>query len=452
MIIRLLKRSWSTLRNYPSIYVSLAIIVGLLAVSIYAVVAIPYSDAVRLWRGAESVWSDTPRYAMPAWTNVFRSTKLLETFAIPSSDENTALKDVTASSTVLETRFSFEYTSQVFPQEMNVFFNAQYESKKPFILLTWHTPDGREIPLFRSSILSDDRFSISQDSSLRQLFDGEAPHVGLLADPATINIEDVEPEVLAGEYELVVQTYLFEEGSSVDSRLVVYGQVHGLAGTDHRRRDLSVGLLWGTPVALLFGLLATIGTNILTFIIAAAGTWYGGWLDAVIQRLTEINIMLPFLPILIMIGTFYSRSIWLMLAVIIVLGIFSASIKTYRSMFLQVRNAPFIEAARAYGASGPRIIFRYMMPRIAPVLVPAFVTGIPAFVFLEASLAVLGLGDPILPTWGKILNDAYRGGALYRGYYYWVLEPAVMLIITGLAFSMLGFALDRIFNPRLRGL
>jgi peptide/nickel transport system permease protein len=80
------------------------------------------------------------------------------------------------------------------------------------------------------------------------------------------------------------------------------------------------------------------------------------------------------------------------------------------------------------------------------------VNAVPAFVFLEASLAVLGLGDPVLPTWGKIINDANSNAALYKGLYYWVLEPAVLLMITGLGFAMLGFALDRIFNPRLRGI
>jgi peptide/nickel transport system permease protein len=75
---------------------------------------------------------------------------------------------------------------------------------------------------------------------------------------------------------------------------------------------------------------------------------------------------------------------------------------------------------------------------------------VPAYVFLEASLAVLGLGDPVLPTWGKIINDAEMNGALYKGYYYWIVEPAVLLMVTGFGFAMLGFALDRVFNPRLR--
>ena len=85
------------------------------------------------------------------------------------------------------------------------------------------------------------------------------------------------------------------------------------------------------------------------------------------------------------------------------------------------------------------------------MLIPAFVQAIPAYVFLEASLAVLGLGDPVLPTWGKIINDASNNGALYQGLYYWILEPSLLLMITGLAFALVGFALDRIFNPRLRG-
>jgi len=71
-------------------------------------------------------------------------------------------------------------------------------------------------------------------------------------------------------------------------------------------------------------------------------------------------------------------------------------------------------------------------------------------VFLEASLAVIGLGDPLLPTWGKIINDAQGQSALYKGLYYWVVEPAVLLMMTGFAFAMVGFALDRVFNPRLR--
>jgi peptide/nickel transport system permease protein len=89
---------------------------------------------------------------------------------------------------------------------------------------------------------------------------------------------------------------------------------------------------------------------------------------------------------------------------------------------------------------------------LIPLIIPGLVVGIPGYVFLEASLAVLGLGDPMLPTWGKVINDAQANGALFKGLYYWVLEPAALLMVCGLAFAMVGFSLDRIFNPRLRGI
>jgi peptide/nickel transport system permease protein len=183
--------------------------------------------------------------------------------------------------------------------------------------------------------------------------------------------------------------------------------------------------------------------------IAALGAWHGGWVDSLIQRITEVNIILPTLPFAIMIFILYSRSIWTVLLVIVLLNIFGSSIKNYRAAFLQVRESAFIEGAIAYGAKGGRIIRRYMIPRILPILLPQLVIMVPGFVFYEATLAYLGLSDPHLPTWGKVVHDALTNGA-YLGHYYWILEPIGLLLITGLSFALFGFALDRIINPRLR--
>ena len=240
------------------------------------------------------------------------------------------------------------------------------------------------------------------------------------------------------------------QGSDINAQFVFQGTLFGWAGTDKYRRDLMLPLLYGTPIALAFGLLAALGTSLLTMIIAAVGTWYGGWVDELIQRITEVNLVLPFLAILIMVGTFYSRSIWLMLGVAILLSIFSGSIKTYRSIFLQSKESSYIEAARAYGACSSRIIFSYLIPRMIPLLIPALVSSVPSFVFLEASLAVLGLGDPVLPTWGKVIDDAFVDGASIKGAITGCWSLPLLLMITGLGFALLGFALDRIFNPRLR--
>jgi peptide/nickel transport system permease protein len=162
-----------------------------------------------------------------------------------------------------------------------------------------------------------------------------------------------------------------------------------------------------------------------------------------------VNIILPTLPIAIMIFVMYSKSIWAVLGVIILLNIFGSAIKNYRSAFLQVKESAFIQGAVAYGAKDGRIVFRYLLPRIIPVLLPQLVILVPGYVFYEATLAYLGLSDPYLPTWGKVVYDAISNGA-HQGYYYWILEPISLLMITGLAFALLGIALDRVINPRLR--
>ncbi len=335
------------------------------------------------------------------------------------------------------------FTYDDYPQEMFLYFTTKYIQKQPFVSILWLTPDGRKIRIDDLGVSQQLTFPFSQDKRLLQRLNGANPMQALFEDPKT-------NAIVKGKYQLQIIGTTFEPGSDINAQFVFQGQVFGLAGTDHARRDLMLPLLWGTPVALAFGLIASLGTLVLTMIIAAIGTWYGGWVDELIQRITEINLVLPFLSILIMIGTFYSRSIWVILGVTVLLSIFTGSIKSYRAIFLQVKESMYIEAARAYGASDFRIIFQYLIPRMIPLLIPGLVSSVPSFVFLEASLAVLGLGDPVLPTWGKIINDADTNGALYKGYYYWILEPAALLMITGFGFAMLGFALDRIFNPRLR--
>ena len=434
------------LRRYPAAVAGLAIIALLVAVSIYTVIAIPYSRALDLWRGGD-VWRMHPVNARPVWVDRLTGGNLPPTITV-SSRTAAAEELAFAGGRQLRIPLEFDYDYDAFPSEINLFLSASFEDLRPFVRLTWQTPDGREFRLGGLRIAREERVSISQSLALeRQL--GNVPQVGLLAAP---DDGDGPAVVAPGRYRLMLDAVLFEDDATLDAELVVYGRVHGLAGTDHRRRDLTVALLWGMPVALAFGLLAAVGTTVTTLVVAATGVWFGGWVDALIQRLTEVNMILPLLPILVMVGTLYSQSIWVMLGVVIALGIFSAGIKMYRAMLLPIRAAPYIEAARAYGAGNARIILRYMIPRILPVLIPTFVTLIPTFVFLEASLALLGLGDPVLPTWGKILNDAQAQSALYHGYYYWVVAPAILLMLTGLGFAMLGFALDRIFNPRLRAI
>jgi peptide/nickel transport system permease protein len=443
-----LKNTWNDLKRYPSAVAGLGVVLFLILISIYAVIAIPYSEALALWRGTEATLRENPRLARPVWFNYFTRGTLPETISLSTQDGTAekVVEDLNGATDIILT-YTFDFPYDDFPQSLTLFFETQFDTRQPHVSMTWITPDGREI---RGGDLSAGRretYRFSQDDRLVRRLRGVPPNIALFADP---DREELVP--LKGTYQLQVNALMFDEGGDIDALFVAYGQVHGIAGTDHRRRDLSVALLWGTPIALAFGLLAALGTTLTTMVIAAIGVWFGGWVDATIQRITEVNLILPVLPILIMVGLFYSRSIWVILGVVIVLSIFSASIKTLRAVFLQVKESPYIEAAQAYGAGNWRIIFYYLLPRILPLIVPTLVVLIPSFVFLEATLAVLGLGDPVLPTWGKIINDANSQGALHNGQYYWVLEPAALLMLTGLGFSMVGFALDRIFNPRLRGL
>jgi ABC-type dipeptide/oligopeptide/nickel transport system permease subunit len=225
--------------RYPTAIAGVLIILALAGVSIYAVLSVPYSEAIRLWRGSEEDWYKNPKTAGPVWLNWFRQEKLPETIYLTSDDE-----DVSAAVTEAGKSKSITYTFPVdfhydsFPDDLTMYFSAQYSDKQPFVGLKWFAPDGRE-----------------------------AGRCGWA--------DQVAP--------------------------------------DHLRRDMMIALLWGTPIALSFGLLAAIGTSLSQLIIAGVSTWFGGWVDQLIQRITEINLVLPFLPILIMIGTFYSRSIFVIL-------------------------------------------------------------------------------------------------------------------------------------------
>ena len=445
-----LREAFKEFAQYPSAIMGLVIIAALIVLSIYTVIAIPYREGMRLWRGGEDIWIENPRNARPRWVNFFLKEQLPQTIIVDTPAGAAKVgQPLPGGLRAVNIRLAFDYPYDAFPSEINLFLKAKFKESRPYVSFSWLTPDGRRISLGERSVRASERYSISLDRNLAQRLGRRPPELALFST-SDATVENAVP--LKGRYQLQLEGFFFEEDSSLEAKLVVYGQVYGLAGTDHRRRDIMVALLWGTPVALAFGFLAAVGSTLTTLLIAAIGVWFGRWVDAVIQRITEVNAILPVLPILIMIGIFYSRSLWVMLGAIILLSIFSLGIKTYRSILLQVKESPYIEAARTYGTGNFRIIFRYMIPRIVPVLIPQFVTLIPSFVFLEAGLAVLGLGDPVLPTWGKVVNDAYANGALYKGYYYWVLAPSVLLMLTGAGFALVGFALDRVFNPRLRTL
>ncbi len=441
---------WFELLRNPSAIVGLVIVMLIIIASLYTVIAVPPNDAMLLWRSQgddpyRSTWYRNPQLVPPAWTNFFRTEKLPETIILDSWSGGSSRQDRDTGSGTMQREliYTFKFPYDEAPQDIVLYVIAQYKEKYPFITMTWITPDGREIDLGGRAIPTQTSFYLSRDERLKKKFKGDILKT-LFADPAGDGTQ-----VLRGTYKLKLIAMTFETGSQVEAQFISYGKVYGLAGTDNSRRDLLLALMWGMPIALAFGVFGALFTNILAMLISAFGVWFGGWLDGIIQRITEVNLIIPTLPIAIMIYVLYSKSIWIVLGVVVLLNIFGSTIKTYRATFLQIKDASYVEAARAYGASDWRMVSRYLLPRIFQTLIPQLVIMVPGYVYYEATLAFLGVSDPYLPTWGKVIAEALNGQALQNAPH-WILEPIALLVITSMAFALFGFALDRILNPTLR--
>lgn len=455
-----LRAALQEIRRYPSAVVGLVIIAILFGVSIYTVIAYPYRETLERWHVLNEEWRDNPTFAQPAWSNLFRERKLPQTIVLDSrTDDVSKMVEVLSSDmNKITLTFPFDYPYGDYPQDLVLDIEAIYAEKAPMVSLVWVTPDGRELPMDTFITTSSYRYSFDWEN--HYTYQSIVQH-GTTALPweKYFNLPG-EETVQEGAYQLRVEAFVFEPEADLDVKLVIYGQVFGLAGTDDQGRDLKLAVLWGTPFALVFGLLGAFGTGVLAMTIAAMSIWFGGWVDTLIQRITEINLILPALPLAMMIYFLYTHNIWIILGVIILLSVFGNALKNYRAAFLQVKESGYVQAAQVYGASNRRIILRYLVPRIIPLLVPQLVALVPSYIFLEPTLAFLGVTDAYMPTWGKILmtglytrleNDQIYYMTLMRDPYL-ALQPIILMFITGLAFSLLGMALDRIFNPRLRSL
>lgn len=454
------KRFVYEVKRYPSAVFGLSVILLLLVGSIYAVFALPYETIGEEWgRSVFTGQPERPKLAKPGWINWFRSKDYLSTVKLSTATLQDGKTVTTVSEDVSQItyRLSFDYDYQDFPSEVMLYLEGFYTKTKPFVNVEWITPDNRSISL--KGMSAGVRLPINFETQLpvNRLLAGNdnwkdwfvvgtnypTPAYRLLfADPF-----GAKATLLPGTYQLIITATTFEKNSDVQADLYLFGQVYGMAGTDYYRRDLMVPLLWGMPFALIIGLLGSISTALISMLAAAAGAWYGGWVDNLVQRISEINLVLPVLAISVLAYAFLGAPIWSVIGVIILSTAFGAPTRNFRAAFLQIRSSPYIEAAEAYGASDFRIVSKYMMPRILTSLIPQIILLIPSFVFLEATLGLFNISSDY-PTWGKVIYQALTKGAWF-GSRYWVVQPLVLLMLTGLGFAMFGFALERILNPKL---
>ena len=167
------------------------------------------------------------------------------------------------------------------------------------------------------------------------------------------------------------------------------------------------------------------------------------------QRVFEIFVSIPLLPLLIVMSAIFKPSIWTLV------GMMSAffwvgPVKTVRSMGLQIKEETYIEASKAFGASSLRIIFKHMIPLLIPYAFASMALYVPGAIVYESTISLLGLGDSTIVTWGQILHDALSGGAVLNGQWWWVIPPGLAIALMGMTFAFLGFAMDTILHPKLR--
>ena len=257
-------------------------------------------------------------------------------------------------------------------------------------------------------------------------------------------------QVQKGDYIFIINTYGIEQSVEIlESKMILGGKAFGLMGTDELRRDLAIGLLWGTPLALFIGISVSIGSVVVGLIYGVYSGYRGKKTDEVMMRFNDVIYALPALPFLIILAVTISNSIFLMIGFLMIFSWVGIA-KVSRSMSLQIKTRQYVEAAKIMGQKDSKIIFRHILPQLLPYAFASIAISVPAAITTEAGLSFLGLGDPSFPTWGQILHDANTYGAAAQGFWWWIVPPGILIAITGLAFVFIGNALDTIVNPKLK--
>jgi peptide/nickel transport system permease protein len=223
-----------------------------------------------------------------------------------------------------------------------------------------------------------------------------------------------------------------------------------LLGTDAWGRDLLSQLMHGAGVALGVGVIAALTSVAIGTIIGLVSGYYGGVVDSLIMRVVDVMLVLPLIPLIMVMSAVMGRlSIWNVVLLIGFLGWPSVS-RVIRSQVLSLKERPFVESARAYGASNARIIFRHIAPSVLPLSFVYMSFRTNGAIFLEAALSFIGLGDPNTMSWGMMLQWCFKTGYAFKAPY-WILPPGLSISALCLSFYLIGRAMDEIVNPTLKG-
>lgn len=451
-----LSDTWREFRKSRIGIAGLAILAALAIVSIVAMVTVPM-ETFRQWQNP-SQWTDYPRSAMPSWVNLFSSEKLPEHIFLRSPE--VTMQGADGIRTVTHS-YEFDYNYDDFPNDFMFKYRAKYHESPPLLQLAVSRPDNDVFELARVSLPRSpaDEYTysgtiFSTDSTVKNSVSNYLSRYSFPLDqsqPQVVAFSSKDAlDVLKGRYRVDATFFLFDERDSVEpSSLVIGGKVYGLLGTDELRRDLSIGIVWGAPLALFIGISVASISVMIGMIYGVVAGYRGGNSDEAMMRANDVVYALPALPVLILLAISLGKSVLLIVGYLIIFGWVGIA-KVARSMALQIKNLQYIEAAELMGQSSTKIIFKHILPQLLPYTFASIAISVPGAIITEAGLSFLGLGDPSMPTWGQLLHDANTYGASARGLWWWIVPPGLMIALTGLAFVLIGTALDAIVNPKMR--
>ena len=235
----------------------------------------------------------------------------------------------------------------------------------------------------------------------------------------------------------------------------IYGRSMGvssahLLGTTAYGQDLFAQVVWGTRQVMIIAFGAGLAATAIAAIIGVTAAYVGGATDGVLNLITDVLLVIPLFPLLIVIAAYVQSSGTLVLITVLTLTGWSYTARQLRSQALSVRHRDFLEAAKVRGERAVYIVCVEILPTMTSLLVAAFLTNALYAVLFASSLQFIGLGDPNATSWGTMLYWAQNNEALQTGQYMWAVAPGVCIAALGTAFALLNYAFDEIGNPALR--